>query len=113
MKNLTVIKGVNETFVLVDVERDGKHGITAKYVRHKDYDFSNGFYLEDHAIEIYVSFTSLSIESVSGYEYPIYKTRRVHPNDDDFNFDAAEDVAREDAHDLLLRKYDLKSLVVA
>ncbi|SUJ18467.1 Uncharacterised protein [Sphingobacterium spiritivorum] len=103
MKDLVIIKGQNEDFVFIDSERE-TNGIIASYVPRSKW--NGGDFKEDDIIQIPIDFEYQVSEIISGWEYPIFTDHKAYPDDDGFDFELAEEVALQVAHEMILQSFD-------
>jgi len=105
MKNLTVIEGQNEKFILISQETDS-YGLKAYYVSLTNY--NDGFFNDKDIIPIEVQFVYQKSDNIVGwlandYDQPDYSNQYVYPGDDDFDYKLAAEIALEVANELILQ----------
>ena len=100
MNNLTIIKGSAENFVLIDQENSN---YSASFFYCPSSKYNEGFYEEDDLIEIVIDFMYQVKESVSGWEYPVFKESKVYPSDECFDTSLATKEALEVANEQILQ----------
>lgn len=100
MNNLTIIEGSVENFVLIDQE---SNNYSASFFYCPVSKYNDGFYDEEDLIEIVIDFMHQVKESVSGWEYPVFKESKVYPGDDDFDTSLAAKEALEAANEQILQ----------
>lgn len=105
MKDLTIIYGQNEKFVLIGQDADN-YGLKAYYVPFSAY--NDGDFDENGIIEIEVEYQYQIAEKFNGwmahdYDLPNYAESNAYPGDDDFDYAIAEESAQETANELILQ----------
>lgn len=98
MENLTIISRQSQKFVLVDRENDD-YSATFWYCPFEKY--NGGFFDETDLLDINVEFVHQVRESVSGWEYPIFKETKIYPGDDDLDCSLATKEALEVANEMI------------
>lgn len=105
MKDLTIIEGQNEKFVLISKETT-KNSLIASYVPLSLY--NEGFYNEEDVIDKEVEFQYQITEVCSGwmpndYDQPNFIKNQINPGDESFDYVFAENEALETANEMIFQ----------
>lgn len=113
MKDLTIIEGQSEKFVLVDQENDN-YGLKAYYVNLSNY--NEGFFNDEDLKKVEVEFSAQRSSSIRGwfnndYDAPNFEDINAYPGDDSYDYTLAIQTALEVANEQVLQLFDINENV--